>query len=126
MNLNHDKLPGFAPIRITLPDGEVIVLDSYVDDQKVRRFVSNAIIDRGHDDGLFDLNRIAAWCFRNNVPIKDRIHFWAMLGYSVSWLSGLVNIVPMDKCRVETPDWSGGPFDDDGNEYEIKEKVWPA
>ena len=113
MNLNNTQLNGYAPIEITLPDGEVITLDSYVDDHGTRRYVANRVVDAAFNENLFSLNRIAALVQQLDIPIKDRIVFWSMLGYSVSGMCDLVNVLSIDKCKVVTPEWTSDPVTDD-------------
>lgn len=116
MNLNNAQLNGYAPIEITLPDGEVISLDSYIDEYGTRRYVPNKIISEVLEAGLFSLNDIAVFAQRQNIPIKDRIVFWAMLGYSVDGMCDLSNAVPMNKCKVVTPEWTSDPQTDEEDE----------
>lgn len=116
MNINNTHLDGYAEIEITLPDGEVITLDSYIDEHQVRRYVPNQVIDAALDDGLLDLNRISVLVQHKNIPIKDRVVFWAMLGYSVDGMCDLTNSVPMDKCKVVTPEWTSAPRFNNENE----------
>jgi len=95
-------------IKITLPSGESFELDAHIDDGGVERYVANAVIDIGFNEGLVDLNRTAAMCQRLNIPLKDRIIYWSMLGYSVCGMCDLSFMYPV---RVETPNWVKEPDD---------------
>lgn len=90
-------------IRITTPEGEIFELPSYIDPHGVRRYVSNLVIDRAFDEGLIDLNAISCLCVQQGIPVKDRIIFWSMLGYSVD---GMCDLGFMGPIIVETPEWT--------------------
>ncbi len=96
-------------IEITLPDGEVFELPSYIDAHGVRRYVRNAVVDTAFDEQLIDLNKIAYMCQTQNLPLKDRIIFWSMLGYSVDGMCDLHNTLHMDKCKIVTLEWTSHP-----------------
>lgn len=100
-------------IELTLPDGEVMLLPSVIDKSGVRRYVRNAVLDEAFNTNLFDLNSIAAMCFQKNIPIKDRVIFWSMLGYSVDGMCDLANILDMDNIKVVTPEWTKDVYSED-------------
>lgn len=106
-------------IKITFPDGDMLELPSYIDGYGVRRYVRNAVIDTAFDEQLIDLNTISIMCQRHNLPIKDRVIFWSMLGYSVDGMCDLSSVLHMDELKVETPEWTKDVYvegDDDDRE----------
>lgn len=103
-------------IELTLPDGEVLLLPSYVDKNGTRRYVRNAVVDEAFDANLIDLNAIAVLCQQKNIPIKDRVIFWSMLGYSVDGMCDLANILDMDNIKVVTPEWTKDVYTEDDDE----------
>lgn len=100
-------------IKLTLPDGEVLELPSYIDPHGTRRYVSNLVVEEAFDAGLIDLNAIAVMCQRLGIPIKDRVIFWSMLGYSVDGMCDLANILDMDNIKVVTPEWTKDVYSED-------------
>lgn len=106
-------------IKITFPDGEVLELPSHIDRNGVRRYFSNAVVDAAFDAGLLDLNAIAVMCMKQDLPLKDRVVFWSMLGYSVDGMCDLQGVLQMDDLKVETPEWTKDVYvegDDDDRE----------
>ena len=79
------------------------MLPAYIDSHGTERFVPNEVVSEGFDAGLINLNEIAFMCCTANVPLKDQIVFWAMLGYSVS---GMCNLSFMENVEVESRRWN--------------------
>lgn len=93
-------------VKFELPDGTTFELPFFIDEYEVYRFVPNQVVSVGFDEKIFDLNKIVVMCANRNVPLKDRIIFWSMLGYSVS---GLCDLSMMYPVRVVTPTWVKEP-----------------
>lgn len=55
-----------------------------LDDHNVVRFKQNKIIRLLCDEGKINLNDIAIWVARDQVPVEDARQLMQLLGYSVS------------------------------------------